>query len=127
MRSVIESSCRRLRSCVLNLGIVGHSGNDPFSRLDWIMLMHLDLRQLIEDCLRKLALLKIEEPIISQDETPAGLVVGFVLFGVGLALPVSELIDLPKHHGLAVLALTHNLAAKYLHFSDLGAVLYWQI
>src|SRR5712692_5681530 len=59
----------RLGSGILNLGRVGHSGDDPLGRLDWIVLMRLDLRQLIEDGLRKLALLKIEEPIVSKQET----------------------------------------------------------
>src|SRR5713101_6678978 len=92
--AIREQAVERLRSAVLNLGRVGHSGDDPLGRLDGIVLMRLDLRQLIEDCLRKLALLKIEEPIVSKDETPAGFIVGFVLLGVGLALPVVELIDL---------------------------------
>src|SRR5713101_6864300 len=108
--AIRDRAVERLRSGVLNLGRVGHSGGDPLGRLDGSVLMRLELRQLIEDCLRKLALLKIEEPIVSKDETPAGLIVGFVLLGVGLALPVGELIDLPKHHDLTVLALTHRSA-----------------
>src|SRR5712691_8454592 len=79
--------------------------------------MRLDLRQLIEDGLRKLALLKIEEPIVSKDETPARLLVGLVLLGVTLAVSIRDLIDLPKHHDLAVLALAHRSAelVRLLH------------
>src|SRR6266849_1308719 len=77
--AIRDRAVERLRSGVLNLRGVGHSGDDPLGRLDGIVLMRLDLRQLIEDCWRKLALLKIEEPIVSKDETPTGFVIGFVL------------------------------------------------
>jgi hypothetical protein len=68
------------------------------------MKMRVDLRQLVEDCLRKLALLKVEEPIISQDETPAGLLVGVVLVVFAVVVRVRDLIDFPEDHDLAVLA-----------------------
>src|SRR6266849_8210621 len=115
--AVREQAVERLRSGVLNLGRVGHSGDDPLGRLDGIVLMRLDLRQLIEDSLRKLALLKIEEPIVSKDETPARLLVGLVLLGVTLDVSIRDLIDLPKHHDLAVLALAHRSAefVRLLH------------
>src|SRR6266851_1031897 len=102
--AIRDRAVERLRSSVLNLGRVGHSGDNPLGRLDWIVLMRLDLRQLIEDGLRKLALLKIEHPIVSKDETPARLLVGLVLLGVTL-VSIRDLIDLPEHHDLAVLAL----------------------
>src|SRR5712692_10199600 len=106
--AIRDWAVERLRSSVLNLGRVGHSGDNPLGRLDWIVLMRLDLRQLIEDCLRKLALLKIEEPIVSKHETPTGFIIGFVLLGVTFAVSIRYWIDLPKHHDLAVLALTHG-------------------
>src|SRR5712692_5737684 len=120
--AIRDRAVERLRSGVLNLGRVGHSGDDSLSRLDWIVLMRLDIRQFIEDGLRKLALLKIEEPIVSKDETPARLLVGLVLLGVTLAVSIRDLIDLPKHHDLAVLALTHRSAelVRLLHGQQRG-------
>src|SRR6266851_3963650 len=104
----------RLRSCVLNVRRVGHPGDDPLGGVNRIVLLSLDLWQLVEDCLWKLALLKIEQSIVSQDETPAGLVVGVVLLGIGLAFRVSNLIDLPKYYDLAVLAFASIHQARLL-------------
>src|SRR6266849_2683577 len=91
--AIRDQAVERLGSGVLNLRWVGHSGDDPLGRVDWIVLVRLDLRQLIEDCLRKFALLKIEDPIVSQDQTPARLLVGRVLLGVTLAISIRDLID----------------------------------
>src|SRR5216683_5160469 len=115
--AIRDRAVERLRSGVLDLGRVGHSGDDPLGRLDWIVLMRLDIRQFIEDGLRKLALLKIEHPIVSKDETTARLLVGLVLLGVTRAVSIRDLIDLPKHYDLAVLAFTHRSAelVRLLH------------
>src|SRR5229473_8560721 len=125
---VCDWAVERLRSSVLKFGRVGHSGDDPLGRLDRIVLMRLDLRQLIEDCLRKLALLKIEYPIVSKDETPARLLVGLVLLGVTLAVSIRDLIDLPEHHDLAVLALTHRSAelVRLFHGQPKGRDVFWR-
>src|SRR5713226_4503033 len=40
--------------------------------------------------------------MLSQDETPATLLVGFVALRAGLGPRVSDLIDLPEHYDLAV-------------------------
>src|SRR5260370_11374575 len=96
---------------------MGHRGEEPFGRLDRIVLMRLDLWQLVEHRLWQFALLKIEEPIVSQDETPATLLVGFIALRAGIGPRVSDLIDLPEDHDLAVLALTHRSAelVRLLH------------
>src|SRR5216684_1038989 len=102
-----DRAVERLRSGVLNLGRVGHTGYDALGGFDGIVLMHLDLRQLVENRLRKFALLEVEHAIESEYEAPAGLFVSVDLLGVKLGLRHARLIDLPKDHNLAVLALAH--------------------
>ena len=42
--TIRDRAVERLRSGLLNLRGIGHSGDDPLGRLDWIVLMRLDLR-----------------------------------------------------------------------------------
>ena len=58
--SIGDRTIEGFGACVLNLGWVRHSGDDPFGRLDRIVLVRLDLRQLVENRWWQFALFEIE-------------------------------------------------------------------
>jgi len=47
------------------------------------VLVRLDLREFVEDRLRQFALLRIENPVIAEKESPPPLLLGLIRAGVG--------------------------------------------
>src|SRR5579859_2915225 len=78
--AIRDWTVERLRTCVVNLGRVRHSGDDPLGRFDRIVLVRFGLRQFVEYRLRQFALFEVETAIISKKEAAAILLV--VSFGV---------------------------------------------
>ena len=93
---------------MLNLWRVGNCGDDPLGRFDRIVLVRLDLRQLVEYRLRKLALFEVEHTIISEQEPSARLPVGLLVVEVSGAL--LRVFDLPENDDRTFLALADVLA-----------------
>ncbi len=96
---------------MLNLGWVGHSGDDPLSRFDGIVLVRFDLRKFVEDCLRQFALFEVEHAIISEQEPPARLLVG--LFVVEVFRGLRRVFDLPENDDRTFLALA-DVSARFV-------------
>jgi hypothetical protein len=67
--AIAHAAVESLRSCVVNLGRVRHSGDDPFGRFDRIMLVRFNFRQLVEARLLQFAFFEVEPAIISQKES----------------------------------------------------------
>jgi len=98
----------RLRATILDNRRVVHFANNTLAGFDGIVLMRLDLRQLIEDSLRQITLLKIPNAKVPKNEAAA--LIGFYFFHIVAGCAIGNLIDFPKHDHLAVLALANRSA-----------------
>jgi hypothetical protein len=79
------------------------------------VLVRLNLRKFIEDCLRQFALFEVEHAIISEQEPAARLPVG--LFVVEVFRALLSIVNLLEHDNRALLAFA-DVSAKFVSLAD---------
>lgn len=91
---------------------VGHATHDLGARLDRFVLVGFDLREFVQNLLRRFALFEIENPVVPEQKT--WIVFAAVLVGIEV-LVVLLGVDLSENHAGALLTFA-NTPAKFVGF-----------
>ena len=104
-----DGTIEGLRSGKLNLRRVRHIGKYPLRRLNRLVVVPVDLRQLVHNLLRQAALFSVPNSVESEDEALAILFLSCPL-RLGFNGDIRGFVNTPKHDNLTMLALADRSA-----------------